>query len=69
MRFDRFDRFNKLKALRLSKGIAHHPEPVEGKEVPEALSDRDGECANIISPSRTRSRRHLAPHFVTDSLV
>ncbi len=75
MRFDRFDRFNKLKALRLSKGIAHHPEPVEGKEVPEALSDRDGECANIISPqsdtvketSRTtlcdgqRSPRGIAP--------
>jgi len=48
--------------------LAHHPELVEGKEVPEALGNRNGEFAIAISPSRTRSKRHLAPHFVTDSL-
>jgi len=26
-----FDRFDRLTALRLSKGFAHHPESVEGK--------------------------------------
>ncbi len=37
------------------------------KEVPEALSNRNGEDAIAISPSRTRSKRHLAPHFLTKS--
>ncbi len=47
--------------------FAHHPELVEGMEVPEALSNRNGEGAIAILPSRTRSKRHLAPHFVMDS--
>ena len=59
-------------SLREARGawfdVAHHPELVEGKEVPEALSNRNGEGAIAISPSRARSKRHLAPHFVTDSL-
>ncbi len=38
------------------------------KEIPEALSNRNGEGAIAISPSRTRSKRHLAPHFLTESL-
>ncbi len=38
------------------------------KEGPEALSNRNGEGAIAISPSRTRSKRHLAPHFLTESL-
>ena len=42
------------------------PELVEGKEVPEALSNRNGECAIAIFPSRIRSKRHLAPRFVVD---
>ncbi len=46
--------------------IAHHPELVEGKEVPEALSNRNGEGAIAISPSRTQSKRHLAPHILTE---
>jgi len=47
--------------------LAHHAELVEGKEVPEAQRTRNGEGAIAISPSRTRSKEHLAPHFVTDS--
>ncbi len=39
----------------------------EAKEVREALSNWYGECANFISPIQTRSKRHLAPHIVTDS--
>jgi len=39
------------------------PELAEGKEVPEALGNRNGECAIAISPSRTGSKIHLAPHF------
>ncbi len=39
----------------------------EAKEVPEALSTGDGEGAIAISHSRTRSKRHLAPHFLTES--
>ncbi len=46
---------------------AHHPEFIEGKEVPEAQSTRNGEGAIAISPSRTQSKRDLAPHFRTES--
>ncbi len=41
----------------------------EAKEDPEALSNRNGEGTIAISPSRTRSKRHLVPHFVMNSLV
>ena len=54
-------------SLREARGawfdVAHHPELVEGKEVPEALSNRNGECAITISHSRTRSRRYLGLTF------
>ncbi len=35
------------------------------KQVADALGNRDGKCAKFISPIRTRSRRHFAPHFLT----
>ncbi len=43
---------------------AHHTEFIEGKEVPEALSNRNGEDAIAISPSWTLSKR---AHFLTES--
>jgi hypothetical protein len=44
------------------------PRKIEGKEVPEALSKRNMEGAIAISTTRTESKRHLAPHFLTESL-
>lgn len=47
--------------------MAHQLEFIAGKEVPEARCNRGGECAIAISPGRSRSKGHLAPHFLKES--
>jgi len=54
-----FDRFDVLTALRLSKGFAHHPEPVEGRSGPPAH----------IRNGRLRSAENLKGEFQSRQLL